>query len=126
VIWIAFTHCLLRTAYTVASIPFSSLQACLTSDANERAQLAGFRMMGAASGVLTVAMLTPLVVANLGQGDEALGYVLAAMAAGMVAVMIFAFVVSVIRKPAETQDAPAPERMWKFIQSWLGEFGQVL
>lgn len=124
VIWIAFTHCLLRTAYTVASIPFSSLQARMSSDANERSQLAGFRMMGAASGVLTVAMLTPLVVTNLGQGDEARGYVLAAMAAGILAVLIFAFVVSVMREPEETEAAPTPEPMWKDIGAFFSQFAQ--
>jgi glycoside/pentoside/hexuronide:cation symporter, GPH family len=122
VIWIASTHCLLRTAYTIASIPFSSLQARLTSDANERAQLAGFRMMGAASGVLTVAILTPLVVANLGNGDEARGYVLAAMAAGIIAVLIFGFVVSVMREPEETQATPTPEPMWNDIGTFFSQF----
>lgn len=124
VIWIAFTHCLLRTAYTVSSIPFSSLQARLSSDANERSQLAGFRMMGAAAGVLTVAMLTPLVVKTLGQGHEARGYVLAAMAAGILAVLIFAFVVSVMREPEETQAAPKPEPMWKDVGTFFSQFAQ--
>jgi glycoside/pentoside/hexuronide:cation symporter, GPH family len=124
VIWIAFSHCFLRTAYTVASIPFSSLQARLSSDANERAQLAGFRMMGAACGVLTVAMLTPLVVANLGKGDEARGYVLAAMAAGVLAVIIFAFVVTVMREPAESEDTSPPKAMWSDIGAFFAQFLQ--
>ncbi|MEL7452335.1 MAG: MFS transporter [Pseudomonadota bacterium] len=50
VVWALITHVALRTAYTIVSMPFNSLQARLTSDAQERAVLAGFRMVGAASG----------------------------------------------------------------------------
>jgi len=124
VIWIAFTHCLLRTAYTIASIPFSSLQARLSADANERSQLAGFRMMGAASGVLTVALFTPLIVKAMGQGHEGRGYVLAAMAAGILAVLIFAFVVSVMQEPEESEDAPAPEPLWADVGTFFAQFTQ--
>jgi glycoside/pentoside/hexuronide:cation symporter, GPH family len=102
--WIAFTHCFLRTCYTIAGIPFSSLQARLTNDANERATLAGFRMMGAASGGLAVAVLTPLLVAQAGQGDEARGYVLAAMAAATLTIVILGYVVAATREPPEPDE----------------------
>lgn len=125
VIWIAFTHCLLRTAYTVASVPFSSLQARLTGDANERAQLAGFRMIGAAMGGLTMALGTPLIVKGLGQGDEARGYVLAAMAAATLAVVIFTYVVAALREPPETDAAAtaAPEPLTRDLG---GFFAQIV
>lgn len=120
VVWAAFTHCLLRTAYTVASIPFSSLQARLTQDANERAQLAGFRMVGAASGALTVALATPVAIQLLAPGDEARGYVLAAMGLAGLAVVIFAYVVAVMHEPAETAD-PAPEPMLTGLGDFFGQ-----
>lgn len=120
-IWVAFTHCLLRTAYTVASIPFSSLQARLTGDANERAELAGSRMMGAASGALTVALSTPLVVQTLGQGDEARGYVLAAMALAGLAVVIFAYVVTVMREPEETGEQAQAEPFMEGLGDFLAQ-----
>jgi GPH family glycoside/pentoside/hexuronide:cation symporter len=117
--WIAFTHCFLRTAYTVASIPFSSLQARLSQDANERSVLAGFRMIGAASGGLTVALLTPLVVHQLGGGDEARGYLLAAMAAGALCVVILAYVVAVMREPAEDGPASEEEPLWRDVGAFF-------
>lgn len=105
VAWVAFTHCLLRTFYTIAGIPFSSLQARLTSDANERATLAGFRMMGAAMGGLSVAFVTPIMVSRAGPGAEATGYLFAALAAAVLAIVIFAYVVAVTREPPETEGA---------------------
>jgi glycoside/pentoside/hexuronide:cation symporter, GPH family len=119
IVWIAFTHCFLRTAYTVASIPFSSLQARLSNDANERTTLAGFRMIGAASGGLTVAILTPLFVQTLSPGDEARGYLLAAMAAGALCVLILGYVVAVMREPAEDGPAPTPEPMWRDVGAFF-------
>lgn len=120
VAWAAFTHCLLRTAYTVAGIPFSSLQARLTSDAGERAQLAGFRMIGAASGALTVALATPAAIAVFSPGDEARGYLLAAMALAGLAVVIFAYVVAVMREPAEVA-AAAPEPLFEGLGDFFGQ-----
>jgi glycoside/pentoside/hexuronide:cation symporter, GPH family len=122
VIWIAFTHCFLRTAYTIAGIPFSSLQARLSDDANERATLAGFRMIGAASGALTVALMTPLVVGMVGKENEARGYLLAAMAAGILAIFIFAYVVAVMREPPETEDADEPEPLLSDLSTFFDQF----
>jgi glycoside/pentoside/hexuronide:cation symporter, GPH family len=124
IIWVAFTHCLLRTAYTVASIPFSSLQARLTDDANERATLAGFRMMGAASGALTVALATPVVIHTLAPGDEARGYVLAAMGLAGLAVLIFAYVVAVMREPPEGAGAPEPEPLFEGLGDFFAQFAR--
>ncbi|AMS28598.1 MAG TPA: hypothetical protein DIU09_06010 [Hyphomonadaceae bacterium] len=105
VAWVAFTHCLLRTFYTIAGIPFSSLQARLTSDANERETLAGFRMMRAAMGGLSVALVTPIMVSRAGPAAEGTGYLLAALAAAVLAILIFAYVVAVTREPPETEGA---------------------
>ena len=51
------SHMLLRTAYTVVSIPYAALTAALTEYADERASLAGLRMQAAALGAITVAVL---------------------------------------------------------------------
>ncbi len=123
VIWAAFTHCLLRTAYTVAGIPFSSLQARLTNDADERARLAGFRMVGAASGALTVALATPVAIQVLAPGDEARGYVLAAMGLAGLAVLIFAYVVVVMREPAEVA-AAEPEALFAGLGDFFVQFAR--
>lgn len=100
--WTLLTHCLLRTLYTVVSIPYSSLQARLTQDSNARAGLAGWRMMGAATGALSVALLTPTLVAALGDGDEQRGYFLAACILGALSCAICVFCFLAMREPEET------------------------
>jgi len=47
-----------RTAYTAISIPYGSLSAALTSDSAERNRLAMFKVLGAASAGLAVALAT--------------------------------------------------------------------
>lgn len=126
IVWVAFTHCFLRTAYTVAGIPFSSLQARLTDDSNERATLAGYRMIGAASGGLTVALATPIIVRTFGQGNEAHGYVLAAIAAGVLCVLILGYVVAVMREPIDDAATPPPEPMWSDLGAFFKQFSQNL
>jgi GPH family glycoside/pentoside/hexuronide:cation symporter len=122
VVWIAFTHCLLRTCYTVAGVPFSALQARLTNDANERTTLAGFRMVGAACGALTVALVTPLIVGIVGKGDEARGYLMAAMAAGILAILIFAYVVAVMREPPETETSADRAPLGSDLGAFFSQF----
>lgn len=58
------THLLLRTAYTLVAIPYSSLSVRLTADSDERSSLAAWRMQAAATGGLTTALLTPAIVAH--------------------------------------------------------------
>jgi glycoside/pentoside/hexuronide:cation symporter, GPH family len=122
VAWIAFTHCFLRTCYTVAGIPFSSLQARLTSDANERATLAGFRMMGAASGGLCVAFITPLLVASSGFDREAHGYVLAAALTAVIAIVILTYVVIVLKEPEQEEPEEAPQQLLGDLGDFFRQF----
>jgi GPH family glycoside/pentoside/hexuronide:cation symporter len=102
VAWVVFTHCLLRTVYTVVGVPFSSLQARLTPDTHERGQLAGWRMLGAASGGLSIAFLTPQVVAALGPQHEGAAYQLAASVAGVACAVVLLLGSLVMREPRET------------------------
>ncbi len=106
--WTLFTHCLLRTAYTALSIPFSSLQARLTTDADERASLAGWRMVGAASGGLTIAILTPQIVLALGTDDEARGYFTAAALAGVALWGLVWFSFFTMREPVSGDEDTPP------------------
>ena len=55
------THTLFRSAYTVASVPNSSLAAALTHNSQERGTMAGFRMMAAMfGGIVTAATMLEL------------------------------------------------------------------
>lgn len=103
--WTLFTHCILRTAYTVASIPYTSLRSRLTEDSDARVILAGWRMIGAALGGLTVAFATPALVKALGAGDEGQGYFLASAVLGAASIGIFVFCYSALREPPEQPGA---------------------
>jgi GPH family glycoside/pentoside/hexuronide:cation symporter len=105
--WALFTHCALRTAYTVVSIPYTALQSALTSDAKARAGLAGWRMLGAASGGLAVAFITPAIVAMVGADDEARGFLIAASVVGCVAIAVYWCCFAAMREPAHESAPPA-------------------
>jgi glycoside/pentoside/hexuronide:cation symporter, GPH family len=81
----------MRTAYSVVQIPYSSLSARITGDANERASMAGYRVAFAMLGGITVTFLMPMIVdgleARLGVTNWA--YVAAAGIVGLVSLPIF-------------------------------------
>ncbi|PXW69808.1 GPH family glycoside/pentoside/hexuronide:cation symporter [Blastomonas natatoria] len=108
-IWALGTHLLLRTAYTIVSMPFNAMQARLTSDANERTVLAGFRMVGAATGGLAIVVLMPLVVQIFSEQGEAYGYFVAASLAGALAVAGLLYCAAAMREPGAGEEA-APEQ----------------
>lgn len=81
------THMLLRTAYTVVAIPYSSLSARMTSDADERAVLTGWRMQFAFLGGAVVAWAMPSIVTHWADGDAVQGYRMAATIIGGVSVL---------------------------------------
>lgn len=99
VVWALATHILLRTAYTVVSMPFNALQARLTDDADERAVLSGFRMIGAALGGLAVVFMTPMLVQYLGEGREYQAYLIAACVSGFLAVLALLYCFISMREP---------------------------
>jgi GPH family glycoside/pentoside/hexuronide:cation symporter len=80
---------LMRTAYSVVSIPYSSLSARISGDANERASLAGWRMFFAFSGGAAVTYLMPTLVERAGGEGNPFAYVLAAGAVGLLSLPIF-------------------------------------
>lgn len=116
VVWALITHISLRTAYTVVSMPFNSLQARLTDDAQERAVLAGFRMIGAASGGLIVVFVTPVLVTQFGEGREADAYFTAACIAGVVAFGALIYCFASMREPDAGTPADTPA-LWEDIKS---------
>lgn len=105
-LWALVTHLLLRTAYTVVSMPFNSMQARLTSDANERTVLAGFRMVGAASGGLAIVVLMPLMVQSFSGRGEAYGYLIGASFAGGLAVAGLLYCAAAMREPGAGDESP--------------------
>jgi GPH family glycoside/pentoside/hexuronide:cation symporter len=118
-LWLLATHILFRTSYTVLSIPFTSLNARVTSSSNERATLAGLRMIFATLAGLTIAACTQPLVARFG-GDTHQGFLKAAALFGLVATVIFPLVFLAVREPRFNDDERSPARMsdyWRAIRS---------
>ena len=103
VVWALITHVILRTAYTIVSMPFNALQARLTNDAQERTVLAGFRMVGAAFGALSVAFLTPVIVASFSDAREMDAYFIAACIVGFIAFVTIIYCFFAMREPQDSQ-----------------------
>jgi len=105
-LWALVTHIALRTAYTVVSMPFNSLQARLTNDAQARSVLAGFRMIGAASGGLAIVFLTPVLVGSFGPEREAEAYFTVACIAAVLACAGLLYCFMTMREPEEQPEDP--------------------
>jgi GPH family glycoside/pentoside/hexuronide:cation symporter len=94
----------LRTSYSLVSIPYSSLSARISSDADERASMAGWRMFFAFSGGACVTFMMPLLIARMGTDDPA-AYVIAAGAVGAVSLPFFWLCFATTREPPHIVDA---------------------
>lgn len=81
----------MRTAYSLVQIPYSSLAARISADANERSSMAGYRMAFAMLGGMTVTFLMPTIVDGLQAhiGQNSWSYVAAAGITGLVSLPIF-------------------------------------
>lgn len=107
------THLVMRTVYTLVSIPYSSLSARITNDSRRRASLAGWRMQAAALGGITTAFATPLIVQKMSMlsgGDPQAGWFLSGALLGGAGMIIILFCGFVVREPADdgaAQGAPA-------------------
>lgn len=116
VAWSLITHIALRTSYTVVSMPFNSLQARLTGDAQERAVLAGYRMVGAAAGGLMVVFLTPILVGYYGVEREAEAYFTAACVVGAVTLFTLLYCFFSMREP-NLSPGPQAATLWHDLKS---------
>ncbi len=114
-VWALATHLLLRTAYTIVSMPFNSMQARLTQDANERTTLAGFRMVGAATGGLAIVIIMPMMVQALSVQGQAHGYWIAASLAGGLASMGLIYCALTMREPLGREDLPPTSSLFQDI-----------
>jgi len=94
----------LRTAYSVVSIPYSSLSARITSDADERSSLAGWRMLFAFAGGAVVTFAMPSLVAWIGK-DHPATYVMAAALSGLISLPFFWITFATTSEPPRLVDA---------------------
>jgi glycoside/pentoside/hexuronide:cation symporter, GPH family len=95
----------LRTAYSVVSIPYSSLSARISQDADERSSMAGWRMFFAFSGGAVVTFLMPRLVEMLGDEGDNMTYVFAAGLVGLVSLPFFWITFATTREPEQLVNA---------------------
>lgn len=95
----------LRTTYSLVSIPYSSLSARISQDADERSSMAGWRMFFAFSGGAFVTFAMPQLVASLGDDTDAATYVLAAFLTGLVSLPFFWIVFATTSEPPHLREA---------------------
>ena len=89
VVYATLTHILLRTFFTVISIPYIAMAANITSDAGERATLAGLRMVFAAMGAISIAVGMPKLTGYFAASGIAQPYFVAACLIAVLATVIF-------------------------------------
>jgi GPH family glycoside/pentoside/hexuronide:cation symporter len=120
--WAALTQGLMRTAYTVAAVPYTSLPARLTSSAEERTVLTGFRTVGASLGAACVFFMTPALMEYYGPERELEAFSVSAACVGVtVFVLLFACGVY-IREPAEACQEPSKTRITDDLRSIVPMF----
>jgi GPH family glycoside/pentoside/hexuronide:cation symporter len=105
--WMMATHIIFRLAYTALSIPYTSLNARLTDNSDERSTMAGLRMAFGVLAALTIAFFTTPLVTALGHGSVASGFTWAAAVFALLATAIFPLVYLCTREPPEAETDPA-------------------
>lgn len=86
------THLMFRTAYTVASVPYSSLAAALTHNSQERGTMAGVRMMAAMTGGIVTAATMLELASYFGDGDMRQGFVQVAIVYGLLSTVMMVII----------------------------------
>lgn len=95
----------LRTAYSVVAIPYSSLSARISQDADERASMAGWRMFFAFSGGAVVTFFMPRLVDMLGDRADNTTYVIAAGLVGVISLPFFWLTFATTSEPEQLAEA---------------------
>ena len=116
-VWMMMTHIVFRLAYTVVTIPYTSLNARLTESSDERSTIAGYRMIFGVLAALTIAFFTYPLIGLLGKGNVANGYTYAAAIFAVVATAIYPLVYRITREPAEL---PGDEPRLTLAGYWRG------
>lgn len=114
------THMLLRTTYTVVAIPYSSLSARMTSNADERTSLTGWRMQFAFLGGAAVSWMMPVLARQFAGLDGAQGYAVAAAIIGGVSVVAFILCFLIVREqPVVAARMARQERFWDDLKGFI-------
>lgn len=85
VVWAIVTYNLLMILYAANNIPYCALTGVITSDSDERTNLATWRFLCAMAAILIVTTSTKDLVAFFGRGDAGMGFQTTAALWGVVA-----------------------------------------
>lgn len=114
------THMLLRTTYTVVAIPYSSLSARMTSNADERTSLTGWRMQFAFLGGAAVSWMMPVLAKQFAGLDGAQGYAVAASIIGAVSAVAFVLCFLIVREqPVAASRMARDEGFWDDLRGFM-------
>ncbi|QTD57083.1 MFS transporter [Parasphingorhabdus cellanae] len=110
IVFVAATHLLFRTCYTVVAIPYQALIARLSKNADERSSLAVWRLLFATLSGALIGGLTLDLSKALGDGDLAAGFGQTAVLYAVVSVIaiLICFAVTRERESEEEQNEPLP------------------
>jgi GPH family glycoside/pentoside/hexuronide:cation symporter len=103
VAWMLIAHMIFRTTYAVLSIPYTSLNARVTSSSTERSTLAGLRIIFAVLAGMTIAFFTQPLVAAFGGPKQ--GFFWTACIFAAMATVVFPLVFASTREPPEDRTA---------------------
>ena len=104
-----------RLLFTVASTPYSSLMARMTQNANDRAGMAGARMLFAYAGGFTVVLLTGAMLEAVGNDRQA--FLLIGVVSGVMATLVFWLCFYICREPQDDATAANPPSLRETLQS---------
>ena len=113
-IFLLLVNLIHRTCFTIVSVPYSSLTARITDDSDERTKLTTARMLFASLGTTTISFLGFPIVFLVGSGEEATGFLVLGLIAGLTAVIILSITVKFVE-----------ERPFKFSKKDLPSFRNV-
>jgi len=113
-IFLLLVNLIHRTCFTIVSVPYSSLTARITDDSDERTKLTTGRMLFASLGTTSISFLGFPIVFLLGSGEEATGFLVLGLIAGLAAVIVLSITVKYVQ-----------ERPFKFSKKDLPSFRNV-
>lgn len=109
-VWALVLHIVFRTVYTAVYIPYTGLIAKLSTDADERASIAGVKSVFISLASLCVSFFGLPAVTHFGGEDEGLGFLRVALICAAVAIVAL-WACFLFTREASATAAPPPRRV---------------
>ncbi len=108
------TYTLLMMVYTAINVPYGALMGVMSANSDERTVLASFRFIGANAGIFTVTLVLPFLVAQIGQGNDQLGYSGAVSVLALMAGLLFFITFKTCKERIQTPHEENPSIIKEF------------